>query len=49
MIRTAIEFLGQRLIGWLGLLGGSWRMVWGTALWTASHGCPAWAACGASP
>jgi phospholipid/cholesterol/gamma-HCH transport system permease protein len=36
MIRAAIEFLGQRLIGWLNLLGGSWRMVWGTALWAAS-------------
>ncbi len=36
MIGRALEFMGQRLIGWLDLLGGSWRMILGTAYWTAS-------------
>jgi phospholipid/cholesterol/gamma-HCH transport system permease protein len=34
MIRSALEFLGRRLLGWLDLLGGSWRMIHQTAYWS---------------
>ena len=34
MIRSALEFLGRRLLGWLELLGGSWRMIHQTAYWS---------------
>jgi phospholipid/cholesterol/gamma-HCH transport system permease protein len=34
MIRGTIEFLGRRLLGWLDLLGGTWRLICQTAYWT---------------
>ncbi|HOX07608.1 MAG TPA: ABC transporter permease [Planctomycetota bacterium] len=33
MIRRALEFLGQRLLSWLSLLGGAWGLVWRTGYW----------------